>query len=46
MLLDASDRLFTASAMIETDPAMKPTIPFAMQSTTLHTMQTMPANCP
>jgi hypothetical protein len=46
MLLEASDRLFTASATIDTEPAARPTAPFAMQRTTLQTMLTMPANCP
>ena len=46
MLLDASERLFIASATMDTEPETNPMTPFAAQSTTLHKMQTMLANVP
>jgi len=46
MLLEASERLLTASATIEMDPTATPTMALPTQSRTLHTMHTMPANCP
>ena len=45
-LLEASERLFTASATMETEPEARPTTPFARQSATLSTMPTMPARMP
>ena len=39
MLLEASDRLLTASAMSETEPARRPAIPLPRQSATLRPMQ-------
>ena len=46
MLLDASERLFTASATMDTEPARTPTAAFAAQSTMLHAMQTVLAKNP
>ena len=45
-LLEASERLFTASATTETEPVAMPTAPLARHSATLHAMQTMLATRP
>ena len=44
--LDASDRLFTASAEMEMLPESVPTMSFAMHKSTLHAMPTAPASLP
>ena len=46
MLDDASDRLFTASAVIETDADSVPTISLLMNSIALHTIPTVLENLP
>ena len=46
MLLEASERLFMASATTETEPAAKPTMTLARQSARLQTMPTPPAMSP
>ena len=46
MLLAASERLLTASATMDTEPASAPMAPLAMHSAMLQTMHTIPANWP
>ena len=46
MLLAASERLFTASATMDTDPAIRPMTPLPRHKSRLQMMPTMPANWP
>ena len=43
---EASERLFTASAVIDTEPEIKPIIIFEMKSIRLQTIPTNPDNFP